>query len=158
MGRFLDEMDRMFESMGMPSMQTRGGGSFGELWNPQIEVFQRDKNMIVRADLPGITQDNVSVQVEDDVLTISGVRTDDRKEQREGYYHSERSYGSFQRSIALPQGVSPDTVQATFENGVLEVSVPMPEAKRSGRKIEIGKPQGQTQPSAQAKTPSKNGN
>jgi len=123
MRRFFDEMDRRFDTV----------------WNPAIEIFQRDGNLVVRADLPGIQQDQISVTVEHDVLTITGTRSDDRTEQREGYYHSERSYGSFQRSIALPRGVTSDNIHATFENGVLEVTAPMA-PEQTARKVEIGGP------------------
>ena len=147
MGRFMDDMDRLFESMGFrglsrsPLYSGMGGlGSMRDLWAPEIEVFQKDKQLFVRADLPGIPQDSISVQVEGDTLTISGERHDDRNEQREGYYHSERSYGSFHRSIALPEGVNNDDIRAHFDNGVLQVVVPLPEQKKpSGRKVEIGK-------------------
>ena len=148
MGRFMDEMDRIFESVGFggglsrsPLYSSMGGtSSMRALWAPAIEVFQKDGQLVVRADLPGIPQDSISVQAEGDVLTISGERHDDRNEQREGYYHSERSYGSFQRSIALPEGVNNDDIRAHFENGVLHIVAPLPEQKKtSGRKIEIGK-------------------
>ena len=114
----------------------------------QLAALRVHQDDVVRADLPGIPQDSISVQVENDVLTISGQRLDDRKEEREGYYLSERSYGSFQRSIALPPGVNPDSIGASFDNGVLEVRVQLPEQQK-GRKVEIGKgmtmvPEGRT--------------
>lgn len=143
MSRWMDDMERMF--FGDPAISPVFAGTAfprrwdQQLWNPQIETFERGGKLVVRADLPGVPQDQISVQVEDDVLTISGHRSDDRKEEREGYYHSERSYGSFQRSIALPAGVDPDAIMASFEHGVLEVTLPKPVVKSSGRKIGIGK-------------------
>jgi len=146
MMRFMSEIDRMFDDFTRghstpTTAQTRSMAT----WNPAIEAFERDGALIVRADLPGVPSENVHVEVDGDLLTVSGERKQENKEEREGYYHSERSYGSFQRSIALPQGVDPSTVQASFDHGVLEVTVPMPERK-SARKVEIGRKAGPTTP------------
>jgi HSP20 family protein len=151
MRRFMEDMDRMFESFGpFGAGLSRQGGGAGlpqlgggmGLWQPQIEVFEREGNVVVRADLPGVPRDAVQLRLDDDVLIVSGERRDERKEEREGWYHSERSYGSFQRAIQLPQGVDPDRVQASFEDGVLEVTVPVPQQKARGRNIAIGEPKG----------------
>jgi HSP20 family protein len=144
MGRWMDDMERMLLGGTAPPRRWDQ-----QLWNPQIEAFERGDKLVVRADLPGVPDDQISVQVEGDMLTISGHRSDDRKEEREGYYHSERSYGSFQRSIALPPGIDADAITASFEHGVLEVTLPKPPPKPSGKKIGIGKSQTTTE---QAKT------
>ena len=115
-------------------------GSRGQsYWTPSMEVFQRGNEMIVRADLPGISPDDVQIDVEDGVLTISGERQNTNEDQpQQGFYRSERSYGAFARSIALPENVDEDQVHARFEHGVLEVTVPLPQQQRQrGRRVQI---------------------
>ena len=107
-------------------------------WAPQLEVFQRGNELVVRADLPGMRPDDVQIDVEDGVLTISGERREENEERERGFYRSERSYGAFSRSIALPDDVDEERVQARYEHGVLEVTVPMPQPQaRRGRRVEI---------------------
>lgn len=108
------------------------------VWAPQIEVFERGDQTVVRADLPGLKKEDVRINVEDDVLTLQGERKDEREEKRDGYYHSERSYGSFYRSVPLPEGVDADQVKANFKDGVLEVTMPTPpRAESRRRQVEI---------------------
>jgi HSP20 family protein len=110
------------------------------LWSPQVEVRERGNNIVVRADLPGLSRDDVDVEVDDDTLIIRGERHNDWEDQneQEGYYRSERSYGTFYRAIPLPEGVDPNACNATFKDGVLEVTLPKPkEAQSKGRKIEV---------------------
>lgn len=133
MRRFMDEVDRMFT--GWPGSSWAGAT---ELWNPQVEVFQRGNDLVVRADLPGIPQDAIKVRVEDRSLVISGERRHDEEKQEGGWYHSERSYGSFQRVLPLPDGADIDALQARFDNGVLEVTTPFREPGPRGREVAIG--------------------
>jgi HSP20 family protein len=95
-------------------------------WAPQVETFRKDGNIVVRADLPGLTKDNVNIEVDDDVLVISGERSDETRDERDDYYRSERSYGRFFRAIQLPDGADADKIDATFKDGVLEVTIPTP--------------------------------
>ncbi|WP_437315736.1 Hsp20/alpha crystallin family protein [Sorangium sp. So ce385] len=151
MRRMMEDMDRMFEDFGFggtlsPFRQSRslaeqGGGrgpsSFGGgLWSPHIEVGEREGQLVVKADLPGVTKDDIRVELHDDALIIEGERRQEQQEQREGVSYSERSYGSFMRSIPLPQGVRADDVDARFENGVLEVCLKLPQQQR-GRTVQI---------------------
>lgn len=152
MRRFGEEMDRLFEDFGFGgSLMTPsfGRGSlspnfereFDQLsgWSPQTEVFERGNELVVRADLPGMTKDDINVELEDDRIVIRGERRDERTEDEQGFYHTERSYGSFFRSIPLPQGVDGEQAKADFRNGVLEITMPKPEqTKRRGRRLEIG--------------------
>jgi HSP20 family protein len=145
------EMDRLFDTFGGTSeggraLSTSGsgrrlqqqGGRGQSYWAPQMEVFQRGNEMVVRADLPGISPDDVQIDVEDGVLTISGERRNTNEDRQEGFYRSERSYGTFARSIALPEGVDEDQVNARYEHGVLEVTVPLPQQQRQrGRRVQI---------------------
>jgi HSP20 family protein len=116
-------------------------------WAPPIEVLERDDRLVVRAELPGLSKEDIKVEVMDDVLTIAGERREEREETREGYRHSERRYGRFSRSVPLPEGVSPEDVRCTFQNGVLEITMPAPQRERRGRRIEIH--EGGTQPSGE---------
>lgn len=141
MRRMSEEMNRIFESAGMGGTLApfTGGEQAGmATWMPQVEVQQKGNEFVVRADLPGLKRDDVSIEVEDGVLTLSGERRQESREEREGFYRSERSYGSFYRSIPLPEGINEDAISATFGDGVLEVRVPVPAQKqRRGRKVEI---------------------
>jgi len=92
---------------------------------------------VIRADLPGLSKDDVNVEMNDDAITISGERRNENEEQREGYYRSERSYGSFYRQIPLPEGVNPKDAQATFRDGVLEITLKAPQLKSQKRRLEI---------------------
>ena len=145
------EMDRLFDTFGGSSQGGRNaittgggrglqqqGGRGQSYWTPPMEVFQRGNDMIVRADLPGVSPDDVQIDVEDGVLTISGERQNNNEDRQEGFYRSERSYGAFARSIALPEGVDEDQVNARYEHGVLEVTVPLPQQQRQrGRRVQI---------------------
>jgi HSP20 family protein len=157
--RMMEDMDRMFGGgFGMSSlfddMPMRSAlGPLGEsTWAPQIEVFEHDGNLLVRADLPGLDRNDVRVSVDDHILTIEGERQDKREEKREGYFHSERTYGSFQRRIALPRGADASTCDATFENGVLEIRMKLPQ--QSSRRVEIRGGAGQQSLPSQGAQPS----
>jgi HSP20 family protein len=128
MRRFMEDMDRMFSDFGMSPTFERDA-----TWSPQIELFEKDGKLMVHADLPGLKPEDVKVDVDRGVLTISGERKQEKKEEREGTYHSERFYGSFVRRIALPEDVDADKIDARFENGVLEITIPAP-ARPSGAK------------------------
>ena len=156
MRRFRDEMDRLFEDFGfgnlassLPSRESLGLA----LWAPQVEVFEREGHMVIRADLPGLTKDDIKVDVTNDAITIDGERRHEHEESEKGYYRSERSYGRFYRRIPLAEGVNADTATANFRNGVLEITMAAPEAKeRKGRKLEIA---GESAPAARAKAAGK---
>jgi HSP20 family protein len=116
---------------------SRGQRSGIGRWSPQVEVRQNGNQLTVCADLPGLTAKDIDIQIDDGVLTISGERQQSTEDKRDGYYRSERSYGSFSRSIALPDGVNEDQIRAKFDNGVLEVTVPVPDQRQRGRRVEI---------------------
>jgi HSP20 family protein len=160
MRRFSEEMDRLFGDFGfgegwlapafeggLDRLTALGSGKF----SPQVEVFERDNQLVIRADLPGMTKDNVDVEFANDAVVIRGERKSERQEDAGGYYRSERSYGSFYRRIPLPEGVSADKASADFRNGVLEISIPAAqEVEEKRRQLEI---RGQTeeQPRSRAK-------
>jgi HSP20 family protein len=138
MRRFSEEMDRavghMFEDLGLS--QERGMGKM-TAWSPAVEVFERDNNMIVRAELPGMSKDDIKVEMTDDGLFIHGERKREKEEEGEGWYRSERSYGEFRRLIPMPEDVNTEDVKASFENGVLEITAPMRESSRRKRSVPI---------------------
>jgi HSP20 family protein len=154
MRRLSEDMDQLFGQL--------VGGSRGTLlspqalvgadtqWIPEIEIFERDGNLVVQTDLPGISDADVNVEVDGDLLTISGERRDEREVQDGGVRRTERRYGKFARSIALPEGARPEEIRAALhDDGVLEITVPVSQPQSQRRKIEI---QSGAQTSSQSET------
>jgi HSP20 family protein len=143
MRRLMDDLDRLFEESGPGSGEAPAGRrelqpSRREIfWTPRVDVFEREGALVVRADLPGLSKDDIRVDVDNDALVIHGERRQEREVEGSGAYRAERFHGTFRRVIPLPVGVDPDAVQASFENGVLEVSLRLPEEKARGKRIEI---------------------
>ena len=151
MQRFTEDMERLFDEFGLgrtwlsPRLFSRGRellkhGLEGALmpWSPRIEVLEEGGQLVINAELPGLTKDDVKVEVSDDLLTIQGERKQEKEEKREGFYHSERHYGSFCREIPLPEGVDTSQASVTFKDGLLKVTIPSPSsAKPRGRLLEI---------------------
>jgi HSP20 family protein len=113
------------------------GGVAGSSWMPAVDVTETKEELVLSFDLPGLKEDEITIELEDNVLTVSGQR--ERKHEREGdnYFRWERRFGKFARSVALPAGVREQDIRATYENGVLEVHVPKPEEHKP-KKIQIG--------------------
>ena len=132
MRQISDEMER-----GFLAPRSRFGTSETSTWSPDVEVFERDGKLIVHTDLPGMSKDDVKIEVVNGELVIQGERKREHEEERGGIHRSERMYGSFSRAIGLPDGAKIDQATAQFNNGVLEVSIPIPEAQRA-RQIPIG--------------------
>jgi HSP20 family protein len=105
-------------------------------WAPAMDLSETDDSLVLRADLPGLDREDVSIEVKDNVLTVSGERRDEHEDERKGYHRIERSYGSFARSLSLPRGIDPAGVSAGFDKGVLEVRIPKP-AEREPHRVEI---------------------
>ena len=142
MRRMSEEMNQLFESLGGtrtgPPRQP-GSSQFGmaaPMLVPHIEVEQRGGDLVVRADLPGLKAEDINVSVDRGRLTISGERRQENQEEREGFIRSEVSYGTFYRTIPLPEGADENRVAATFRNGVLEITIPVSE-REQGRKIQV---------------------
>jgi len=136
MREFADDMDRLFDA----SLGRFGGelerGLGGMFW-PKVELFERDGALMIRADLPGVKQDDLRVELEADALCISGERKRVGEERGETSYRSEVSYGNFERVISLPAGAVGEKAEAQFRDGVLEISVPLQAPAAATRKIEI---------------------
>src|SRR5947199_6804805 len=128
------EMNRLFNSF-FESSSPANGTSLRR-WIPAMDLVETDDDFVLRADLPGLTEDDVNIELEDNVLTLSGERKSEREEKNEGYYRVERASGSFQRSLTLPEGVDPEGIKADFDKGVLEVRIPKPQ-QRKPRKVTI---------------------
>jgi HSP20 family molecular chaperone IbpA len=143
--RFSQDMERffgdVFSDIGigqglLPSAAEPGSALPRSDWSPAIEVVERDDAIVVLVDLPGLGPEDVNVQFMNDMLMISGERSESDEDIAEGFRRSERCYGRFSRSIPLPQGIDAENMSALFRDGVLEVSMPLPEQAR-GRLIEI---------------------
>jgi HSP20 family protein len=130
------EMNRLFNTFFEPSSGSNGTVAAGRRWIPAMDLVEKDDDFVLRADLPGLSEADVNIELEDNVLTISGERKAEHEERKEGYYRLERASGAFSRSLTLPEGIDPERVQASFDRGVLEVRVPKPE-QRKPRKVTI---------------------
>jgi HSP20 family protein len=131
-----NEMNRLFNTV-FDSPAPAGNGGALRRWLPAMDLIETEDHFVLRADLPGLGEDDVNIEVEDRVLTISGERKAEHETTKEGYHRVERAFGAFSRSLTLPEGIDPDAVAATFERGVLEVRIPKPE-ERKPRKVSIG--------------------
>jgi HSP20 family protein len=105
-------------------------------WLPAIDLVEDDDRFVLRADLPGLSEDDIKIELEGRTLTVSGERKAEHESTDGGYRRVERAFGSFSRSLTLPQGVDPEAVTASFDRGVLEIGIPKPEASKP-RRIEI---------------------
>jgi HSP20 family protein len=130
-----NEMNRLFNTF-FEAAPHGNGPSVGRRWIPAMDLVETDDDFVLRADLPGLSENDVNIELEDNVLTISGERKSEHQERKEGYYRVERASGRFSRSLTLPEGVDPEKVRANFDHGVLEVRIPKPE-QRKPRKVTI---------------------
>ena len=124
------EMNRLFDTAYDPS------AARARRWAPAMDLVETAEQFVLRADLPGVDESDIKVELEDNVLTVSGERRSERESDAEGVHRVERQFGSFARSLALPRGVDPEAVTAAFDRGVLEVRISKPE-QRKPRRIEI---------------------
>jgi HSP20 family protein len=129
------EMNRLFNNL-FDAPLPNGGSTGVRRWLPPMDLVETDDDFVLRADLPGLAENDVNIELEDNVLTISGERKAEHEEKQEGYYRVERASGSFSRSLTLPEGVNPEAIKASFDKGVLEVRIPKPE-ERKPRKVAI---------------------
>jgi HSP20 family protein len=124
MGRFVN---------GLLEGQSRGS----QTWVPALDVWETENELVYAFDLPGMTEEQISIEVHDDTLTVSGQREKTTQEQGDRFYRFERRYGSFARGVGLPAGVDDAKISASYTNGVLEVRVPKPEEAKP-RRIQLG--------------------
>lgn len=137
------ELDRVFDdwpSLRWPSFRAAALPE-AVTWSPKIDMFEKNNRLVTRIDLPGMKKEDVSVAITDGHLALSGERKRESEEKKDDFYRSEREHGSFYRAVPLPEGVKLEDVKATFSDGVLEVSVPLPvRAEATARKIKIEEP------------------
>ncbi|MGE5242708.1 MAG: Hsp20/alpha crystallin family protein [Betaproteobacteria bacterium] len=135
MRRMARDFDWFFDRFGRG--RTFGLEPMPALWTPEIEVFERGNDLVVRADLPGLKKDEITVEMTEASIILKGERKREEEEKREGFYRSERSYGSFCRTIPMPEGAKLDQAKAVMRDGVLEVTVPVPKAEVKTKRLEI---------------------
>jgi HSP20 family protein len=123
------EMNRLFGTF----FDAPGDATTLRRWIPAMDLVEEDEHYVLSADLPGVDEKDVKVELEDGVLTISGERKSEYEDRKEGYHRIERASGSFSRSLTLPEGIDPESVEANFENGVLAVRIPKPEERKPRR-------------------------
>jgi HSP20 family protein len=134
------EMNRLFNTFfDAPTTASGSNGGAVRRWVPSMDLVETDDHFVLRADLPGLTDGDVAIELEDNVLTVSGERKAEHEEKNEGFYRMERSFGQFRRSLTLPDGVDAEKIAATFDKGVLEVRIPKPEERKPRRvAIQLG--------------------
>lgn len=136
LGSLQGEMNRLFNSFFDAPAPGTGAA---QRWIPAMDLVEDEEHYVLRADLPGMSEDNVNIELDGNVLTISGERQEESKSEHEGYHRMERSKGSFSRSLTLPEGIDADAISASFEKGVLEVRIPKPEERKPRRvAIDVG--------------------
>ncbi len=136
------EMNRLFEDVlrgtALPAMTgSQGKGGVSNIVNAHMDVSETENESRITAELPGVTEQGIEVSLDDDVLTIRGEKRFERKDEKENFRFMERSYGTFQRSLRLPYALNPDQVHASFENGVLTVTVPKSGQQQRSRRIQV---------------------
>jgi len=131
---FTREIDRVFDAF-------FGQTDQGRRWVPPVDLVEAEDHFVLKADLPGLSEGDVNIEVQDGALTISGERKAEHEQREKGWYRIERSFGRFSRSLTLPDGVDPDRIEASFNHGVLDVRIPKPE-QRKPRRIAISSSNG----------------
>src|SRR5919204_6520366 len=123
---FSSEVNRLFNTL-------FEDGGLQQRWVPAMDLVESDEHFVLKADLPGLGEDDVAIEIRDNTLTISGERKSEYERREHGWYRVERSTGAFSRSLSLPEGVDPDAVSAEFDKGVLEIRIPKPEQRKPRR-------------------------
>ena len=147
---FSQEVNRLFNTLFDLSDSTGV-----QRWVPAMDLMEADDHFVLRADLPGLTEDDVSIEIQDNTLTISGERKSEHEERQRGWYRMERSFGRFTRSLTLPEGVDANAVAAQFDKGVLEVRIPKPEERKPQRVQIKAHANGSDQPAVEGKATDK---
>jgi HSP20 family protein len=129
-----NDMNRLFDRF----FEGRAANSTSRRWLPAMDLLETEDHLLLRGDLPGMTEEDIDVEIKDNVLTVSGERKAEREDKGEGYHRVERAFGSFSRSLTLPHGVDAGQVEASFDKGVLEVRIPKP-AEAKPTRVQIGK-------------------
>jgi HSP20 family protein len=136
------EMNRLFNTFFDSPTGAGNGTGVGRRWVPAMDLAEAEGEYVLRADLPGLSEDDFKIEIDGNVLTVSGERKVEHTHEGNGYYRFERSYGSFARSLTLPEGVEADAVKANFDKGVLEIRIPKPVTPQPRKvAISVGSPE-----------------
>jgi HSP20 family protein len=127
---FSQEVNRLFNTL------FDAGEATTQRWLPAMDLVEADDHFVLKADLPGLSEDDVAIEIQDNTLSISGERKSEHEDRERGWYRVERQFGRFSRSLTLPEGIDADAVTASVDNGVLEVRIPKPE-ERKPRRVQI---------------------
>jgi HSP20 family protein len=132
-----EELNKLWENLPSPFQRPAGAALAPEQWAPVVDVFQKNGSVVVKAELPGMTEKDIEITVSDDAVLLKGEKSEEKETKEENYYRCERSYGRFSRQIPLPARGDPDKATASFKNGVLEIEVPLQEPLPKQKKIDI---------------------
>lgn len=132
--RLSRELDDMFNSFGI---ERNFAEPVKSVWTPEVEMFTKNNELIVRVDVPGLKKEDISIELTEESLVLKGERKFEKEEKKEGFYRAERSYGSFYRALPLPEGVKIENAKAVVHDGVLEITVPMVKVEAKTKKLEI---------------------
>jgi HSP20 family protein len=135
--RLSRELDEMFNRFGFERPFVEPAEA---LWSPDVEMFTKENELIVRADIPGLKKEDITVEVTEENIVLRGERKQEKEEKGEGFYRAERTYGSFYRMLPLPEGVKTENAVATVHDGVLEIHMPMAKVEEKKRRLEIHEP------------------
>lgn len=137
--RLTNELDFLSDRLGLDrfGFGRLGLGPIEAAWTPDVEMFKRDNNLMIRADIPGLKKEDVTIEVTDDAIVLRGERKEEKEEKKEGYYRAERRYGSFYRSLPLPEGVKIDDAKALMHDGTLEITMPVAKVEEKKRRVAI---------------------
>ncbi len=132
-----DEVNRLWDSMWGPRFwRPMRRPPTEEEWIPAVDIYQKDNSLLVKAEVPGLSEKDIEITVTKDTLTLSGEKTEEKEVKEENYYRSERSHGKFSRQVALPPGADADKAKASFKDGVLQIEIPLKEVPKQ-KKVEI---------------------
>lgn len=124
-----NRINRLFEDF-FPETFIEGTKNMVGVWNPVVDIYDTQDTTVIKADLPGLKKEDITISIEGDVLTLTGERTHDDEVKKENYYRRERAYGMFKREFTLPSTVDHEKIKADFKDGVLKIEVPKPEEKK----------------------------
>ena len=129
MRSFRERFNRLFNEVGFPTDWSEDNLAMSS-WNPAVDVYESNGSIVVKAELPGVDKNDISVDVKGRVLTLRGERSNDKEVKEDNFYRKERFYGKFQRAFTLPMEVDPEQIKAEYKDGVLKVEVPKPEDQK----------------------------
>jgi len=126
---FRRPLSRVFDDFFLPHTTTEDGSlTWG--WNPVVDIYDNEDNIVIKAELPGVSKKDIDIDIKDRVLTLKGERSADNQVKEDNYYRRERTYGRFERSFTLPANVDPDKIKADYSDGVLKIEVSKPEDQK----------------------------